>query len=142
MTEEFDTGTPTGRLMLTLLSGFAAHERDTIRERCVAGTDRVAETGAWLGGIVPFGYRKIGEKGTAKLVVSEDPIPGFDMSEADVIRMIFRMAAVERKSCRVISDHLNRLGVPCAYTRDGRSILRGKRRLRTSGSGVPAESGT
>jgi len=42
MTEEFDTSSPTGRLMLTLLSGFAAHERDTIRERCVAGTDRVA----------------------------------------------------------------------------------------------------
>ena len=112
MTEEFDTSSPTGRLMLTLLSGFAAHERDTIRERCVAGTDRVAETGAWLGGIVPFGYRKIGEKGTAKLIVTEETIPGIDMSEADVIRLIYRMAAVEKKSCRVISDHLNRLGVP------------------------------
>ena len=27
MTEEFDTATATGRLMLTMLSGFAAHER-------------------------------------------------------------------------------------------------------------------
>ena len=33
MTEEFDTATSTGRLMLTLLSGFAAHER----ERACAG---------------------------------------------------------------------------------------------------------
>mgnify|MGYP001117269904 FL=1 len=54
MTEEFDTGTATGRLMLTLLSGFASHEREVIRERSVAGTDRVAEAGAWLGGIVPY----------------------------------------------------------------------------------------
>jgi site-specific DNA recombinase len=38
MTEEFDTGTSTGRLMLTMLSGFASHERDVIRERSVAGT--------------------------------------------------------------------------------------------------------
>src|SRR6185369_13928830 len=42
MTEEFDTGTATGRLMLTMLSGFASHEREVIRERSVAGTFRVA----------------------------------------------------------------------------------------------------
>ncbi len=53
MTEEFDTATATGRLMLTMLSGFAAHERDQIRERSMAGTDRLARAGAWLGGIVP-----------------------------------------------------------------------------------------
>src|SRR6202021_3507156 len=84
MTEEFDTGTATGRLMLTLLSGFASHERDVIRERSVAGTFRVAETGAWLGGIVPYGYRKVGEKRDARLVISEDQIPGLAMSEAAV----------------------------------------------------------
>jgi site-specific DNA recombinase len=65
MTEEFDTGTSTGRLMLTLLSGFASHEREVIRERSVAGTNRVAEAGVWLGGIVAFGYRKSGKSGLA-----------------------------------------------------------------------------
>src|SRR5271155_4048963 len=58
MTEEFDSQTPTGRLMITMLSGFAAHEREVIRERSMAGTARKAEEGTWLGGIVPFGYRK------------------------------------------------------------------------------------
>ena len=48
MTEEFDTATATGRLMLTMLSGFAAHEGDQIRERSMAGTDRLAR--AELGG--------------------------------------------------------------------------------------------
>src|SRR4051812_42049710 len=47
MTEEFDTATATGRLMLTMLSGFAAHERELIRERSVAGTNRLVEAGAW-----------------------------------------------------------------------------------------------
>src|SRR5579862_5106990 len=107
MTEEFDTASATGRLMLTMLSGFATHEREVIRERSVAGTLRVAETGAWLGGIVPYGYRKVGEKRDARIVISEDPIPGLVMSEADVIRDIFRMSAVEKKSCRVIAVRLN-----------------------------------
>lgn len=133
MTEEFDTATPTGRLMLTMLSGFATHEREVIRERCVAGTRRVAEAGAWLGGIVPFGYRKLGEKRAAEIVVAEEPIPGLEMSEADVIREIFRQAAAEKKSCRRIADWLNLMKVPCAYTRDARLTVRGKRRERTSG---------
>ncbi len=133
MTEEFDTGTATGRLMLTMLSGFASHEREVIRERSLASTNRVAESGAWLGGIVPYGYRKLGDKAAARLGISDEPIPGMEMSEADVIRMIFNMAAVEHTSCRKIADHLNRLGVPCAYARDGRSVLRGKRKQRTSG---------
>jgi transcriptional regulator with XRE-family HTH domain len=55
------------------------------------------------------------------------------MSEADVIRDVFRMAAVERKSCRVIADRLNALRVPCAYVRDDRLTARGKRKQRTSG---------
>jgi site-specific DNA recombinase len=133
MTEEFDTGTATGRLMLTLLSGFASHERDVIRERSVAGTFRVAEAGAWLGGIVPYGYRKAGEKRDARIVICEDPIAGLAMSEADVIREVFRMAAVEKKSCCFIAKHLNQLRVPCAYVRDDRLVMSGKRRQKTSG---------
>jgi hypothetical protein len=43
------------------------------------------------------------------------------------------MAAVEGKSCRVIAARLNDLRVPCAYVRDDRLTLRGKRKQRTSG---------
>ena len=68
MTEEFDTARATGRLMLTMLSGFATHEREVIRERSVAGTRRVAEAGVWLGGIVPYGYRRVGEKRDARII--------------------------------------------------------------------------
>lgn len=114
MTEEFDTATATGRLMLTLLSGFAAHERESIRERSVAGTNRKAEAGVWLGGVVPYGYRKTGERGDGRIVVSDDPIPGFDLSEAEVVRTIYRMSAAEKKSCQKIADYLNRLAIPCS----------------------------
>jgi site-specific DNA recombinase len=138
MTEEFDTSSATGRLMLTMLSGFASHEREVIRERSVAGTNRVAESGAWMGGIVPYGYRKVGEKRDARLVVSEETIPGNDLSESDVIRLIYRLAAVERRSCFFIAARLDQLRIPCAYQRDDRLVLRGKRKQRTSGLWRPA----
>jgi len=137
MTEDFDASNPNGMLMMTMLAGFAAHEHSTIRLRSLDGTNRVAAAGAWLGGIVPYGYRKSGEKATARLVVSDEPIPGLDLSEADVIRMIYRMAAVERRSCYQIAARLNELRVPCAYRRDDRLVLRGKRRERTAGLWQP-----
>jgi site-specific DNA recombinase len=133
MTESFDTSNATGKLMMTMLAGFAAHEHSVIKERSLDGTNRVAHAGAWLGGIVPFGYRKAGEKATARLVVSEEPIPDIGLSEADVVRLIYKMAAVERKSCFQIAAKLTELRVPCAYQRDERLVLRGKRKVRTSG---------
>ena len=139
MTEEFDTATATGRLMLTMLSGFAAHERDQIRERSMAGTDRLARAGAWLGGIVPYGYRKEGKNKEARIVLSEEQIPELGISEAEVIRQIYRMAATERATCVCIANFLNTLRVPCAYARDGRlTQIRGKRKQKTSGLWRPA----
>ncbi len=138
ITQTCDAETSDGKLMLTIHSAFAAHEREVIRERSIAGTNRVAQSGAWLGGIVPYGYRKVGDKGHARLVISEEPIPALDLSEADVIRMIFRMAGIEKKSCFAIADHLNRIQAPCAYVRDERMISRGKRKTHTSGLWRPA----
>src|SRR5258708_2036681 len=89
MTEEFDSQTAIGRLMMTMLSGFAAHEREVIRERSSAGTNRKAEEGVWLGGVVPYGYRRGGEKGQARLVVTEETSPGFGLSEAGGGRAIY-----------------------------------------------------
>jgi site-specific DNA recombinase len=133
VTESLDRTTSSGKAMTGMISVFAGFERDQIRERSMAGTKRVAEAGAWLGGIVPFGYRKRGEKSQARLVVSEEPIGGLDISEAEVIRMIYRMSAIDRKSCFKISEYLNLIGVPCAYVRDDRRISRGKRTGRTAG---------
>ncbi len=127
MTEEFDTGSPTGQLMLTMLSGFATHEREVIRERSVLGTNRLAEAGAWLGGIVPYGYRKQGERAQSRLAVCEELAPGLNVSEAEVVRTIYRMCAKEKKSCQRVADHLNRTAVPC-----GSAFDTGKRKARTA----------
>jgi site-specific DNA recombinase len=109
-----------------------------IRERSMAGTKRVAESGAWLGGVVPYGYHKVGQKRDARLVVSEDKIAGTDLSEVDVIRLIYQLAAIEKRSCFYIAERLVELQVPCSYQRDGRLVTRGKRKQRTSGLWRPA----
>src|SRR6185437_8577432 len=103
-TEAFESSTSAGRLMLTMLAGFAAHERECIRERSVAGTIRLAESGTWLGGIVPYGYRQVGEDAKARLEI-HDP-------EANTIRTIFSMSGHQGKSCQAVADYLNRAGVP------------------------------
>jgi site-specific DNA recombinase len=80
----------------------------------------------WLGGIVPYGYRKVGERAEARIVPSEDQISGFDLSEAEVVRTIYRMCGSERKSCQRIADYLNRRRIPAS------SADMGKRNRRTA----------
>src|SRR5262249_7258095 len=81
-------------------------------ERMNEAKDHWAREGAWLGGVVPYGYRTIGHKKQSRLVVSEDPIPGLAISEAEVVRLIYRLLADEHWPCRRIADHLNALGIP------------------------------
>jgi site-specific DNA recombinase len=142
MTEPFSTGDATGRFLLTILSGVAGLERETFMERSRAGTDRLARDGAWLGGITPYGYRVEGKKREARLIVSDEPLPGVPMSEADVIRMIYHLSADKGWSCLAIAKHLTALGVPPSYSKDGRKVLRGKRKETRQESGGPAGSGT
>ena len=105
ITESLDNETSSGRLMITLLSGFATHEREVIRERSLAGTNRRAKNGAWMGGVVPYGYRKVGEKEKAHIIPSEEPIPGLELSEAEIISTVYRMSATEKKSKEILLPH-------------------------------------
>jgi site-specific DNA recombinase len=78
----------------------------------VDATARPAADGVWLGGIVPYGYRVEGVDKAARLVPSDAPIPGHpDLTEAEVVRLIYRLSAYEQRSGLYIADHLNRLGV-------------------------------
>jgi site-specific DNA recombinase len=134
MSEPFDTGNPSGRFLLTVLAGVADLERESILERMHHGANRAARAGKWLGGIVPYGYR-VNDKGY--LEISEAPLPGLEMSEADVVRLIYRMIADHESSCVRVADYLNALGVPPAYVVAGRQVARGKRKEATSGYWLP-----
>lgn len=141
-TEPFDATTAMGRFMLTQLFAFGAFERESLLQRSKDGTERLAREGAWLGGIVPFGYRVEGEDRHARLVIADTELPGCGLSEADVIRLIYRMLVDEGMSCQKVADRLNALGVPPAYVRDGRKVQRGKRCTLHRDSGARAGSAT
>ena len=127
MTEPFDTSDASGRFLLTILAGVADLERSNILQRMDLGATRAAEAGKWLGGIVPYGYFK-NDQGFIE--PNNEPIPGFELSEVDVVRMIYRMCVEEGKSTPKISDHLNALKIPPAWVAHN---LGGKRRNNTRG---------
>ncbi len=128
--------------MLSILASFAGFERDNIVERSVAGTNRRAKEGQWLGGIIPYGYLVEGKKKDARLVVSEKVIPNHSIGESDVVRMIYRKLVDGKESCVKIANKLNAFGIPPAYTKDGRqlekTIAEGKRKVNTAGIWRPS----
>ncbi|MBI4497399.1 MAG: recombinase family protein [Chloroflexi bacterium] len=102
-----------------------AQERRTFLARSADGMNRAAQEGRYCGGIVPRGYRVEGRKQTARLVPNDQQVIWGAWTEAGLIRQIYHWLAYEGWSCRRIAHHLNDLGVPTAYQRDGRGI-RGK----------------
>lgn len=130
MTEPFDTSNPTGRFMITILAGVAGLERENILERMWIGTNRAARNGKWLGGIVPYGYY-VDDDGYIQ--VNENTVPGTDLKEADIIRLIFDLIANKKYSTIKVADYLNALEIPPLYTKMGRKITKGKRQEATAG---------
>ncbi len=109
MTEPFDTSTPAGRFILSIMAASAALDRDTIIERLVTGVYRSARRdGRWMGGIVPLGYRV------------ENHYLMIDDAESKTVRLIFDLA-MQRYSTTKIAEHLNALKVPTVYNNKGYS---------------------
>lgn len=99
VTQEINTQSSSGRMMLNILITFAQFEREVITERV---RDKMAASrlrGKWVGGNVPLGY-KVDNKHLA--VVPE---------EAVTVRKIFNRF-IEIQSPKQIALELNRDGIP------------------------------
>jgi site-specific DNA recombinase len=99
-TEPFDTGTAPGRMMVQMLGVFAEFERATLIDRVIAGMERKAARGEWLGGHAPYGYRL--NRDTALLEPNE--------AEAPVARLIFDLYARKHLGARGVASYLSRHG--------------------------------
>ncbi len=132
-TEPFDTGTPAGRMMVQVLGAFAEFERATLIDRVIAGMERKAARGEWLGGNVSFGYRHSAEGGVLEL---ED-------SEAPLVPVMFDLYVNKRVGYRAIAmwlnerGHRSRAGHPLephdrSYWRCSRSVKGGGTHVHTS----------
>ena len=98
VTQQFNTTTSMGRLMLNVLLSFAQFEREITGERI---RDKIAASkkkGMWMGGTVPIGYRTVDRS----LVIEE--------AEADAIRTIFRLY-LESGDVPALMPQLERLNI-------------------------------
>jgi len=104
VTQQFNTTTSMGRLMLNILLSFAQFEREVTGERI---RDKIAASkrkGIWMGGYVPLGY----EVKERKLLVVE--------SDAETVRRIFQRFA-ELRSVTELSRELVAEGITTKPTR-------------------------
>src|SRR5690625_3070917 len=69
VTQNIDTSSPTVRLLRNILIDFANFERELIAERSMDAKRRQTADGKYLGWRPPFGYRKVGERGSSRLEV-------------------------------------------------------------------------
>ena len=99
-TEPFDTGTAAGRMMVQMLGVFAEFERATLIDRVIAGMERKAARGEWLGGHAPYGYRL--NRDSALLETDE--------AEAPVARLIFDLYARKHLGARGVASYLSQHG--------------------------------
>ena len=111
VTQQFNTSTSMGRLMLNVLLSFAQFEREIISERT---RDKIAATrrkGKWSGGMPMLGYDVAPNGG--RLMVNED--------EAHRVRGIFELY-LERQSLIETAKELDTRGwtTKCWITRKGR----------------------
>jgi len=94
--ENFDTSSPIGRLVLQIMASIAEMERNTLSENVKLGMKQRAIEGRWNGGVV-FGYDTVKKE----LVINEE--------EAKIIQLIYHMYA-NGKGLRAISNYLNKAG--------------------------------
>ena len=92
-----------GRLLLNVSGVVGEYEREKIRERTARGKRQKARAGHFVvPGQCAYGYRP-DAAAPGRLVI--DPV------EADVVRLIYRLAIDEKKSVRAIATQLRRLGI-------------------------------
>ena len=94
VTQDINTATSAGRMMVNILITFAQYEREVIGERIRDKFAASKRKGMWMGGIVPIGYKTEDRR----LVVVPE--------KADIVRRIFRRYA-ETQSPKAVARELN-----------------------------------
>jgi len=98
VTQQFNTTTSMGRLMLNVLLSFAQFEREVTGERIRDKISASKKKGMWMGGVPPLGYDVVDRK----LIVNEP--------EAAVVRRLFS-DYVRANSLTMLLQHLRDEGV-------------------------------
>ena len=98
VTQQFNTTTSMGRLMLNVLLSFAQFEREVTGERIRDKISASKKKGMWMGGVPPLGYNVVNRK----LVVNE--------AEAALVRRLFS-DYTRANSLTMLVQHLRDEGI-------------------------------
>ncbi len=104
--ENIDFTGPIGRLIFQMFGAIAQFERELIRGRTYSGKLTSAEQGNYIGGVVPYGYKKVpnvGGKGSKLEIIPEEKV---------WVEKIFDWCTYKQWGDLKISIELNRLKVP------------------------------
>jgi len=98
VTQEINTNTSTGRMMLNILMTFAQFEREMAAMRVKDKMAATRKKGKWVGGSVPIGYKVVDKK----LIIDEEKAP--------VVKRIFQRY-LEIQSPKQVAWELNADGI-------------------------------
>lgn len=101
-TDEVDTSSRTGKIVMSLLASIAEFERDIIAERIADNMYELAKEGRWLGGTTPLGFYSKKEHltvGGRKTTVNHlEPVS----EEQAVVREMYRVFLEQRSLGKVV----------------------------------------
>ena len=103
VTQQFNTSTSMGRLMLNVLLSFAQFEREIISERTRDKIAAARRKGKWVGGRPILSYDIVSSPGGGRVAVNED--------EAEQVRQIFKMYLKHQSLIPTVRE-VDRLGCP------------------------------
>ena len=109
-TEKFDTSTPIGRAMLSIIMVFAQLERETIAGRIKDNYYERGKKGLFLGGNVPFGFDL--EPTTIDGIKTNKLVPN---SNSNIVRKMYELYADGNMSLGQISKLLTKEGSLSLY---------------------------
>ena len=109
-TDDVDTSSKTGKIIMSMLASIAEFERDIIAERITDNLYELAKEGRWLGGITPTGFVSkktyITSGGKKTSINHLEPLPG----ELDIVKSIFKMF-LEKRSIQGVVNHMKKSGI-------------------------------
>ncbi len=106
--DNINTALPDSELRLTIMASMAQDEVRRLSERVKFGMNRAILKGELLGNNLLYGYRKDKEKGNLSIV----------LKEADVVRRIYHMYAIDFYSLSKISKILKQEGKKTSFGND------------------------
>ena len=109
-TEKFDTSSPIGNAMLTIIMVFAQLERETIQKRIKDNYYARGRKGFYMGGRAPFGYSKIETRVNGQKTYTFEN----NIEQLPSLIKMYELYATTNMSLGKISDYFNNLNISAA----------------------------